>query len=350
MDSDTLNADLCFAFDRQDQSAGLSSIREILEPVAISAEYWCEVAYALHRMGKHIEALDCWKAGELMMLQNRDLSFIMKKRWYLEMIEALFFNGEDNIDDMLRQEAFLAAARFLSEENCAEALELQIKIAQYLEKPRALVLKLIERLLDHEKSIAINIDSYVLGTSFPAITICNSNELAICHLWSDSASDAFRIWAKAGKRVELDSTEYLSSIIFQLNQYAQFKQFDQSKYLPESIVEREVEQTADSEIESKIKAEAQSHIEPLNNENKSVVQNHRSITQDLDAAVDSVQHRYLKNDRVRHPTQHGWGVGIVIENCSATEVKIWFENAGNKTLSLAHVKPIKILGTKKTAE
>lgn len=347
-DSNTVIADLRFAILRQDQSAGLSSIREILEPIAMSAEYWSEVACALHRMKKHSDALDCWKAGETMMLQDQDLSNFMIEKWYHDMVETLFLNGDHNTDYMFEQEAFLAAERFMVALNCEGALELQIKIGQYLKKPRKLILKLIESLFEYEKNITIHIDPYVLGTNFPTSKIRNSNDLALCHLWNDSVSDAFRIWAKAEKIDEVDSIEYLSSIIFQLNQYAHFKQFDQNKYCPKYIFENAVVPAAESEIKPEIKAEVPSHPEPCNNESKSIIQESRSPTQDLDAAVDSVQQRYFKNDRVRHPTQHEWGIGIVIENCSKTEVKIKFENAGNKTLSLAHVKPIKILGTKKS--
>lgn len=41
-------------------------------------------------MKRHHDALDCWKAGELMTLQNHDLSNIMIESWYHGMIETLF--------------------------------------------------------------------------------------------------------------------------------------------------------------------------------------------------------------------------------------------------------------------
>lgn len=54
--------------------------------------------------------------------------------------------------------------------------------------------------------------------------------------------------------------------------------------------------------------------------------------------------RYSKGDRVRHPTQAGWGLGEVLEDSDGTSVRVFFEGAGEKPLGLAYVQPIKVTG------
>lgn len=53
---------------------------------------------------------------------------------------------------------------------------------------------------------------------------------------------------------------------------------------------------------------------------------------------------YEKGERVRHPTLEKWGVGEVLENASAKEVRVFFVGVGEKRLSLEHVKPVKVSG------
>lgn len=51
---------------------------------------------------------------------------------------------------------------------------------------------------------------------------------------------------------------------------------------------------------------------------------------------------YRKGDRVRHPNLDDWGLGEVLENSSAKEVRVFFVGVGEKRLSLEHVKPVKV--------
>lgn len=53
---------------------------------------------------------------------------------------------------------------------------------------------------------------------------------------------------------------------------------------------------------------------------------------------------YRKGDRVRHPTKDDWGVGEVLADCNGETVKIFFVGAGEKTISLRYVQPIKVSG------
>lgn len=52
---------------------------------------------------------------------------------------------------------------------------------------------------------------------------------------------------------------------------------------------------------------------------------------------------YKKGVRVRHPLKHEWGLGIVLED-SGESVRIFFEEAGEKTLALKAVKPTLVIG------
>ena len=54
--------------------------------------------------------------------------------------------------------------------------------------------------------------------------------------------------------------------------------------------------------------------------------------------------RYAKGDRVRHPTRAVWGVGLVLEDSCDAKARIFFEEAGEKTVSLSHVEPVIVSG------
>lgn len=49
---------------------------------------------------------------------------------------------------------------------------------------------------------------------------------------------------------------------------------------------------------------------------------------------------YKKGDRVKHPKKVDWGIGQVIADSNGDTVTIFFESAGEKTLSLSYVQPI----------
>jgi hypothetical protein len=53
---------------------------------------------------------------------------------------------------------------------------------------------------------------------------------------------------------------------------------------------------------------------------------------------------HKKGDRVKHPTQEVWGLGQVLEDSSASQVRVFFVGAGDKTLSLEYVEPIIVKG------
>ena len=53
---------------------------------------------------------------------------------------------------------------------------------------------------------------------------------------------------------------------------------------------------------------------------------------------------YRKGDRVLHPTRSDWGLGQVLANSVAGQVRIFFANTGLKTISLDVVEPIKVTG------
>lgn len=46
---------------------------------------------------------------------------------------------------------------------------------------------------------------------------------------------------------------------------------------------------------------------------------------------------FKKGDRVRHPTQGDWGLGEVLTDSNGEKVRVFFEGAGEKTISLHHV-------------
>jgi len=53
---------------------------------------------------------------------------------------------------------------------------------------------------------------------------------------------------------------------------------------------------------------------------------------------------YKKGDRVKHPTKEDWGLGEVLDNSNGSTVRVFFVGAGEKTLSLQYVQPIKVEG------
>lgn len=53
---------------------------------------------------------------------------------------------------------------------------------------------------------------------------------------------------------------------------------------------------------------------------------------------------YAKGDRVRHPGKPDWGLGQVLEGSSPAAVRVFFVDAGEKRLSLAHVTPVVVTG------
>ncbi len=58
---------------------------------------------------------------------------------------------------------------------------------------------------------------------------------------------------------------------------------------------------------------------------------------------------YSKGDRVRHPTKPEWGLGEVLENGASGTIRVFFEGAGERTLSLQYVRPKKITGKDATS-
>ena len=53
---------------------------------------------------------------------------------------------------------------------------------------------------------------------------------------------------------------------------------------------------------------------------------------------------YRKDDRVLHPRRSDWGLGQVVANSAAGQVRIFFSNTGLKTISLDVVEPLKVTG------
>lgn len=55
---------------------------------------------------------------------------------------------------------------------------------------------------------------------------------------------------------------------------------------------------------------------------------------------------YSVGDRVKHPKMTAWGIGQVLENITANKVKVFFVNAGEKTLDINYVNLIQVEGAK----
>jgi hypothetical protein len=53
---------------------------------------------------------------------------------------------------------------------------------------------------------------------------------------------------------------------------------------------------------------------------------------------------YRKGERVKHPKKPDWGVGQVLADSSGGSVKIFFTHAGEKSISLEFVQPVKLAG------
>ena len=53
---------------------------------------------------------------------------------------------------------------------------------------------------------------------------------------------------------------------------------------------------------------------------------------------------YKKGERVRHPKKNEWGVGQVLADSSGGSVKILFTHAGEKTIALDFVQPVRLSG------
>lgn len=51
---------------------------------------------------------------------------------------------------------------------------------------------------------------------------------------------------------------------------------------------------------------------------------------------------YKKGDKVKHPKQDVWGLGVVLENQHDDKVRIFFENAGEKIISTKFILPTKL--------
>ncbi|MGF6634823.1 DUF3553 domain-containing protein [Paraburkholderia sp. MM6662-R1] len=52
--------------------------------------------------------------------------------------------------------------------------------------------------------------------------------------------------------------------------------------------------------------------------------------------------QYKKGDRVQHPKKPEWGIGQVLSDSVAGTVRVFFANAGEKTISLDFVLPEKL--------
>ena len=66
----------------------------------------------------------------------------------------------------------------------------------------------------------------------------------------------------------------------------------------------------------------------------------------LELFIPKWQHtmKYRKGDRVRHPTIADWGLGEVLVDSDGGYVKIFFVGAGEKTISLEYVQPVRVQG------
>ena len=53
---------------------------------------------------------------------------------------------------------------------------------------------------------------------------------------------------------------------------------------------------------------------------------------------------YRKGDRVRHPIKDDWGLGKVLASSNGEKVDVFFVDAGEKTILLKYVEPIKVKG------
>ena len=54
--------------------------------------------------------------------------------------------------------------------------------------------------------------------------------------------------------------------------------------------------------------------------------------------------KYNKGDRVRHPKRDDWGLGEVLAGSDGGAVRIFFVEAGEKTISLDIIEPVPVTG------
>ena len=54
--------------------------------------------------------------------------------------------------------------------------------------------------------------------------------------------------------------------------------------------------------------------------------------------------KYNKGERVKHPTKDDWGLGEVIADSDGGSVRVFFVDAGEKTISLDIIQPIQVAG------
>ena len=52
--------------------------------------------------------------------------------------------------------------------------------------------------------------------------------------------------------------------------------------------------------------------------------------------------KYNKGERVRHPTRDNWGLGEVLADSDGGSVRVFFVDAGEKTISLDIIQPIQV--------
>jgi len=55
--------------------------------------------------------------------------------------------------------------------------------------------------------------------------------------------------------------------------------------------------------------------------------------------------QYKKGERVKHPTKDDWGLGEVLADSIGEAVRIFFVGAGEKTIALNYVQPLKVSGS-----
>ncbi len=93
------------------------------------------------------------------------------------------------------------------------------------------------------------------------------------------------------------------------------------------------------------------HLKPLSGNPGlplELIRERQEQTKDISTAI-GISTEYKKGDRVMHPIKLDWGVGQVLSNSSNGTVKILFVNAGEKTISLSHIQPLKVYGDEATS-
>jgi len=60
---------------------------------------------------------------------------------------------------------------------------------------------------------------------------------------------------------------------------------------------------------------------------------------------ESLHMQYKKGERVKHPTKDDWGLGEVLADSIGEAVRIFFVGAGEKTIALNYVQPLKVSGS-----